>query len=135
MYSIIVRADQDAPFARVVDAVRAAQTRGQFFAFGVVPYPRSKLRLLEWDCPFPPEADTAQVDEATVIVRARTDASGRAVGVTVVKDPGHGFGEAALACAMRAEYEPAYDERGQPAEGMAVFRVHFSRPPPDEEKH
>jgi hypothetical protein len=134
-YYFIVRADADAPFASVVDAVHVAQARGRFVAFAVAPPSRATVGLKEWDCAFPPEADTAGIDEAAVLLRAQVDASGRAIAVTVVQDPGHGFGEAARVCAMLAAYEPARDDRGQPMEAMTnVFRVHFQRPPPDDEK-
>ncbi len=67
-----------------------------------------------WNCPFPPEADADQIDEAraSVVVTVRPD--GTPLSVTVALDPGHGFGRAARMCALTRRYTPALDRTGQP---------------------
>lgn len=48
--------------------------------------------------------------------------------MTIVNDPGHGFGEAARACALREPCEPAKDAAGRPvAAETKAFRVRFER--------
>ena len=82
-----------------------------------------------WSCSdFPEEADTAQVDEAYVMIQVEVDASGRAVAAKVIQDPGNGFGRQAKMCAMRQRFQPALDRSGTPVAGSTKpFRVHFSR--------
>jgi hypothetical protein len=96
------------------------------------PLPRARVHAEGWDaCPFPPEADAARVDTASVVVEVRVDPLGKATDVTIIKDPGHGFAAAARACAMKATYGPAVDANGAPTEGSTpAFRVHFTRPAP-----
>jgi protein TonB len=45
-----------------------------------------------WNCPWPAEADAQQVNEQTVVLRAKVGADGRADRVAVLSDPGFGFG-------------------------------------------
>ncbi len=82
-----------------------------------------------WSCSdFPAEADTAQVDEAYVMIQVDVDANGRAVAAKVLQDPGSGFGRQAKMCAMRQRFQPALDRSGNPVAGSTKpFRVHFSR--------
>jgi protein TonB len=82
-----------------------------------------------WSCSdFPAEADTAQIDEAYVMIQVDVDASGRAVAAKVLQDPGNGFGRQAKMCAMRQRFQPALDRAGNPVAGSTkAFRVHFSR--------
>ena len=131
---VVIHADADAAYGRVVDATRAAEDAGGVVVFTVSPLParappRAQLVTHAWkDCPFPPESDTAKIDSAAVIVRATVDSSGRATEVRVLLDPGSGFGAAARACALRATYEPARDADGRAVGGeTAPFRVRFER--------
>ena len=81
-----------------------------------------------WNCPFPPEADADQIDEAraSLVVTVRPD--GTPLSVTVVSDPGHGFGRAARMCALTRRFTPALDKTGQPIAGSTVpFGVRFTR--------
>ena len=81
----------------------------------------------DWDCSllFPRGAST---DSATVILVARVRPNGLAESVSVVSDPGQGFGAAARACAMRQRYAPGEDETGRAvAATTAPFRVRFTR--------
>ncbi len=81
-----------------------------------------------WSCPWPTEADDADINEQTVVIRVDVRPDGTVASATLVDDPGHGFGTAALACARRARFTPARDERGQPiASRSPPVRVRFHR--------
>jgi periplasmic protein TonB len=92
---------------------------------------RSRSVSLEdqsWSCAWPPEADTAQIDEQTVVIRVVVDAEGNAESAEVVSDPGHGFGRAAAACAMRTHFTPARDGAGEPVRARSpLIKVRFTR--------
>jgi protein TonB len=81
----------------------------------------------EWRCPFPPEADADQVDDAAAIIAVVVGASGRATSATILQDPGHGFGREARACALRESYVPALDRQGRAVASTKKFRVKFER--------
>jgi protein TonB len=83
----------------------------------------------DWsDCPFPPEADADQIDDSYVTVQVKVKADGSAESVSVIADPGHGFGRAARGCAMRKRYVNAQDIDGNAIPGTTnQFRVHFQR--------
>jgi periplasmic protein TonB len=81
-----------------------------------------------WNCGFPPEADFDQIDFATVMLTVTVGADGRAKTVTVLSDPGHGFGRLARSCAQRMQYTPGLDKDGNPvAKTTAPFPVRFTR--------
>jgi protein TonB len=92
---------------------------------------RSRAAVLgggkEWSCPFPPEADAAQVDEARVALEVQIGVDGSAGAVNVLKDPGYGFGRAARQCALRQQHSPALDHDGTPQPSTIRVNVHFSR--------
>jgi outer membrane biosynthesis protein TonB len=67
-----------------------------------------------WDCGFPPEADIEGINEAVVTVVVTVAADGRAQSVSVLKDPGNGFGRWARQCAMRKPFTAGLDRAGQP---------------------
>jgi protein TonB len=82
----------------------------------------------EWSCPFPPEADTAQKDEAYVTLQVDVKPDGTPGTVRVLSDPGDGFGREARRCAMNKHYATALDHEGTAIPGTTkAFRVHFSR--------
>ncbi len=81
----------------------------------------------DWHCPFPPEADTDQIDEARVELEISVSADGAPVKVRILSDPGHGFGREASRFAMRERYKPALDHDGNPIPGVKRVSVHFSR--------
>jgi protein TonB len=82
----------------------------------------------EWQCPWPREAEAAEVDEQIVTLRARVDAEGRARSVSLLDDPGLGFGAAARACALQTRFSPALDRDGNPvAANSPPIRVRFTR--------
>ncbi|HEY5958531.1 MAG TPA: hypothetical protein VIV60_18340 [Polyangiaceae bacterium] len=68
----------------------------------------------DWgDCGFPAEADVEQIDymRLSIVVTVGTD--GRAQSVTVLKDPGYGFGNQARQCALRKTYNVGYNADGK----------------------
>lgn len=80
------------------------------------------------DCPFPPEADAEQIDQASVTLQVTLAPSGDPASVAVLSDPGHGFGREAKKCAMRKKYTGALDREGNPIGGVTPpFRVRFER--------
>lgn len=81
----------------------------------------------EWNCPFPAEADTAQVDEAYVTLQVDLRADGAPQAVRVLSDPGNGFGREARRCAMGKHFPTALDHDGNPIAGTFKAKVHFSR--------
>lgn len=81
----------------------------------------------EWRCPFPPEADSDQIDEAAAVISVTVGSDGKPQKVTIVQDPGHGFGREARACALRESYVPALDREGRPVAASKSFRVRFER--------
>lgn len=82
----------------------------------------------DWDCPFPGEADAEQVDRAVVLIKVQVRPDGTPENVTVLQDPGHGFGREARRCAMRKTYSHALDPDGNPIAGTTKpFRVSFDR--------
>ncbi|MDI1479221.1 energy transducer TonB [Polyangium sp. y55x31] len=81
-----------------------------------------------WDCPFPPEADAEQIDQAVVSIVVTVRADGSPQSVNVVSDPGHGFGRAARLCALSRRYTPALDRSGTPrVAATPPIRVRFTR--------
>jgi periplasmic protein TonB len=82
----------------------------------------------DWKCPWPREAEMEQIDEQIAIVRVLVRLDGSVESASVVKDPGHGFGQAAVACAMRTRFEPARDRIGRPIRAQSPpIRVRFTR--------
>lgn len=78
------------------------------------------------DCEFPREAGDILHASADVVVHVRAD--GRAAQVIVVRDPGHGFGEAARRCALRHAFVAARDRGGRAVDAItAPITVRFTR--------
>jgi protein TonB len=81
-----------------------------------------------WQCAFPPEADTDQIDYQVVPILVTVGPDGAAVSVKVISDPGHGFGRAARECALRQRYVPALDRQGRPITATTPpINVKFTR--------
>jgi protein TonB len=78
-----------------------------------------------WKCPFPAEA--TGVGEAFVQLRVFVGADGQALDAAVLADPGHGFGAAAVRCAIGTRWSPALDREGTPVRATALVRVRFTR--------
>ncbi|HEY0468692.1 MAG TPA: energy transducer TonB [Polyangiaceae bacterium] len=80
------------------------------------------------DCEFPAEADIEGIDSAVVQLTVTVGPNGRAKSVTVLKDPGFGFGQSARTCAFRKQFNAALDRAGT-AITMSTppFTVRFTR--------
>ncbi|HMA91457.1 MAG TPA: hypothetical protein VKP30_02180 [Polyangiaceae bacterium] len=81
-----------------------------------------------WDCsrlfPTDPEAG----DYATVLIAVSLSQEGTPKRVALLRDPGHGFGAAAIQCAMRQRYNVALDREGNAvAATTPPITVRFSR--------
>jgi protein TonB len=84
----------------------------------------------DWHCDFPPEADSEQIDEMVVPTEVTVSASGHVTSAHATKDPGYGFGRAAVQCALKqgaSTFNVAYDHDGNPIPGTRLFNVHFTR--------
>jgi periplasmic protein TonB len=84
----------------------------------------------DWNCShlFPPEADEADVNQATVSVIVTVGQDGSPRSVKVVSDPGNGFGRAARTCALSQRYKAALDREGNATVGATPpFTVRFTR--------
>jgi protein TonB len=71
------------------------------------------LQGQDWSCPWPAEADTEKIDEQTVVIRVVVAPDGKVESARVLSDPGHGFGPAAVACALHTRFIPARDAAGR----------------------
>lgn len=83
-----------------------------------------------WSCShlFPAEADAAGAHNAVVRIVVSVSLRGTPERVTVLSDPGLGFGAAAKRCALGQRFLPALDVEGRPAAGTtAPFSVRFTR--------
>ena len=92
------------------------------------------LRIADEDyfrhCPWPPEAESADVDRVTVGTRIQVRSDGTTAHAEVVRDPGMGFGEAAVACLLRAPrsvWQVALDQSGRPVAASRPFILEFRR--------
>jgi protein TonB len=116
-------------------AVRDATARGNAGGRGVesVAAPVDLSRAPEllggdsWSCPFPAEADDAGVDYAVVKLRVSVGIAGELQGVSLVSDPGNGFGREARRCAATKRFKPGLDRDGKPAARAFVVNVRFER--------
>lgn len=81
-----------------------------------------------WDCSRLYPADPDAGDYATVLIAVSLQADGRPKSVALLRDPGHGFGAAAIRCAMGQRYRPALDRQGAPiAATTPPITVRFTR--------
>ncbi len=82
----------------------------------------------DWRCPWPHDAEAEQIDEQIAVVKVVVRADGTALSARIVRDPGHGFGAAAVECALRTRFTPAADPAGRPIETESPpIRVRFTR--------
>lgn len=90
--------------------------------------PPALVGSTSWDCPFPPEADAEQIDQAVASVMVTVRPDGSVQSVKVVTDPGYGFGRAARICALARKFSPGLDKAGQPTTGvLGPINVRFTR--------
>lgn len=80
-----------------------------------------------WDCPFPLEADDAGLDHAVVTLRVDVGSDGGVQRVSIVSDPGNGFGREARRCAGSKRWQAAVDRTGHPLAAAATVNVRFDR--------
>jgi periplasmic protein TonB len=81
-----------------------------------------------WSCPWPSEADSERIDEQTVIIRVVVDPDGSVRSAEIVVEPGHGFGKAAVTCALNTQFTPAHDRAGDAVRARSPpIRVRFTR--------
>jgi periplasmic protein TonB len=81
-----------------------------------------------WDCSrlFPSDANAGDYATVLIAVSVRTDGSPKRV--AMLRDPGHGFGAAAIQCAMSQRFNVALDRQGSPiAATTPPIIVRFSR--------
>lgn len=92
---------------------------------------RSKSAMPEgsaWDCSRLYPADPDAGDYATVLIAVSLQADGTPKRVALLRDPGHGFGAAAIRCAMSQRYHAALDRAGNPvAATTPPITVRFTR--------
>lgn len=113
--------------ATAVDTVPAGDTRGQ--GTGGSRARSVQLAARSWSCPWPKEADALRIDDQLVVLRVAVDVDGEVTSTELLSDPGHGFGQAALACARKARFDTALDRDGRPyAATSPPIRVRFVRP-------
>ena len=87
-----------------------------------------RLPARDWDCPWPEQAEMLGITEQFVVIRAMVDTSGTAKTVSLIADPGHGFGSATVACARIAKFQPARDRNGVEYTATSPpIRVRFTR--------
>lgn len=80
------------------------------------------------DCEFPAEADIEGIDSAVVQLTVTVGPNGRAKSVTILKDPGFGFGQSTRTCAFRKQFNAALDRSGTAITmSTAPFTVRFTR--------
>ena len=82
---------------------------------------------LNWDCPFPVEADDAGIDSAVVGLRVVVAADGKVREAKAMADPGHGFAREARRCALSKRWAPGLNRTGQPIAAVALINVRFQR--------
>jgi biopolymer transport protein ExbD len=144
---IVISAEKDVPFERVIRAVDLVSAAGATrISFAVAPpaasgaaggpaepptaVPTPSLYSDEpWRCARPthaPHGDASSGAEAGVFVRIHVDAAGNPTNVDVIDDPGRGLGEAARACAMARTYRPAVDAKGRPVPGALKLQIKFA---------
>jgi protein TonB len=87
-----------------------------------------RLDEADWSCPWPREADSAEINEQVVLLRVAVEPEGGVQSVKILADPGFGFGQAARTCALRTRFKPAQDEAGTPIFAWSSpIRVRFLR--------
>jgi len=82
----------------------------------------------EWRCDWPASAVAQDIYEQFVMLRVVVRSDGSVERVTLLSDPGHGFGIAAVGCAHHTRFSPARDAGGEAIRATsAPIRVRFTR--------
>ena len=82
----------------------------------------------EWRCAWPQTAINQEIYEQDVILKVIVNAEGSVKKVKIIKDPGHGFGSAATACALRTRFTPALNRDGEAITATSPpIKVRFTR--------
>jgi protein TonB len=82
----------------------------------------------DWACPWPRDAEADDLVEQVVVMKVSVRADGTAAAARLVSDPGHGFGAAAVACAMATRFEAGRDREGRAVASVSPpLRVRFTR--------
>jgi TonB family protein len=77
---------------------------------------------------WPNTASGDVVNEQSVIIKVEVDKSGGVIAAKIVRDAAGGFGDAALACALRTRFLPARNAAGEPVRAWSPpIEVRFSR--------
>lgn len=88
----------------------------------------ASVQNVDWNtCPFPPEADVDQVDEAYVTVSMDVAADGLAHNIRILSESSPGFGKRVLEFAPKQHFMPALDHGGAPMATTLKTRIHFTR--------
>jgi len=82
----------------------------------------------EWRCDWPASAVAEDIYEQFVVLRVVVRVDGTVEQATLLSDPGHGFGGAAVECARRTRFSPARDAGGEVIRATSPpIRVRFTR--------
>lgn len=82
----------------------------------------------EWRCDWPASAVAQDIYEQFVVLRVVVRADGSVEQATLLSDPGHGFGPAAVGCARHTRFSPARDVGGEAIRATSPpIRVRFTR--------
>jgi protein TonB len=88
----------------------------------------ASIQNIDWNaCPFPPEADVDQVDEAYVQATMDIDAEGKARNIHVLKESSPGFARQFIKCAESKRFIAALDHDGHPITSTLTRNIHFTR--------
>jgi protein TonB len=114
------------------DGQKGGKGTGPATTAAVAPVDKSRPASLagstSWSCPFPPEADAEGRDSAVAVIVVTVRPDGSPQSVSVVQDPGAGFGRAARKCALGRRYVAGLDKDGQTTTTTTPpIRVKFSR--------
>lgn len=81
-----------------------------------------------WSCPWPAAAISLKIEEQVVMIRVIVEADGRIARAELLSDPGHGFGDAAVRCALESRGVAPVDEAGVSyAATLPPIKVTFTR--------
>lgn len=81
-----------------------------------------------WRCAWPARAMARDIYEQSVNLRVTVRKDGSVASAKVTRDPGDGFGEAAVSCALKTRFSPALNRAGEPIRAQSPpIKVRFTR--------